>query len=315
MSFADAYDVGGNYVEGYEIEINPDEIALVEDGGYLLNISPSTTTEARYLDRTQETTHEVQSGETLSKIAYLYDLKVNSIFWANQDKLSSINALKVGQQLMIPVADGYKIKIKDGDNLADLIKKYKGKEDETKQLAWNGIPEGSLTAGQEILIVGGQPYVTVATARISGNTGGGGGTSKGVAPAGVVPSPGGEGWFKPVSGTLTQGYHAGHYAYDIAGARMSPIMTAAAGTVIKASSGTWGGGYGTHVIIQHDNGCETLYAHNTELYVANGDYVSGGQVIAAMGNTGRVYGRTGVHAHIELRCNGVKVNPAPLFGW
>ena len=59
----------------------------------------------------------------------------------------------------------------------------------------------------------------------------------------------------------------------------------------------------------HGNGLVTLYAHNKEHYVRDGAVVQRGQMIAGMGNTGRVYGKTGIHVHFEVRLNGVKKNP------
>ena len=123
------------------------------------------------------------------------------------------------------------------------------------------------------------------------------------------------GWIRPTSGSITQGYHSGHLAYDIADSSRPPIYAAAGGTVVHASSGTWGGGYGNNIIIDHGNGYKTLYAHCTELYVQEGDEVTQGQVIAKMGNTGNVRGRTGIHLHFELIYNGVKINPSNIGVW
>jgi murein DD-endopeptidase MepM/ murein hydrolase activator NlpD len=72
-------------------------------------------------------------------------------------------------------------------------------------------------------------------------------------------------------------------------------------------------GYGNVIVVDHGNGMQTLYAHNTELLVSVGQYVERGQPIATMGNTGRVYGRTGVHLHFEVIVNGVKKNPVVYF--
>lgn len=314
---AGAYDVGGNYMEGFDLEIDASEIGLVEDGGYLVSSSPSSTEATRYLDRKEEVSHQVQPGETLSNISYMYGLNVNTIFWANQDKINNINALRVGQELKIPVVDGVKITVKKGETLADLVKRYKGEEEGTKTLVWNAIAgDGSLREGQQLMIVGGKPYVEVAKPRYTSTAGRGVGASgPSPAPSGsVVPLPGGQGWIKPVSGTFTQGFHRGHYGFDIAGPMGTPILAAGSGVVTRTSYG-WGGGYGNHVIIQHDNGCETLYAHNSQIHVVQGQTVSAGQVVSSMGNTGRVYGRTGIHLHFELHCNGQKVNPAVVFGW
>lgn len=87
-----------------------------------------------------------------------------------------------------------------------------------------------------------------------------------------------------------------HSGIDIAGASGSAICAARGGTVVYA--GWDGSGYGNLVVIQHDNGTHTYYAHNSDIYVSVGDTVEQGQQIAAMGATGRV---TGVHCHFEVR--------------
>lgn len=106
----------------------------------------------------------------------------------------------------------------------------------------------------------------------------------------------------------TQFFHKGHFAVDIQTRGGGPIFAAEAGTVIRADTG-WNGGYGNVIEIDHGNGLVTLYGHNKELYVQKGDRVERGQQIAWMGNTGFVYGQTGIHTHFEVRQNGVKKDP------
>ena len=68
----------------------------------------------------------------------------------------------------------------------------------------------------------------------------------------------------------------------------------------------WKGSYGYLVIITHDNGVQTYYAHNSSLLVSAGDKVYQGQAIAKAGSTGN---STGVHCHFEVRVGGRAVNP------
>ena len=65
-------------------------------------------------------------------------------------------------------------------------------------------------------------------------------------------------------------------------------------------------GYGYHVIVNHGNGVISMYAHCSRLLVRERQTVSGGDVIAVSGNTGK---STGPHLHFEIRMNGVQVNP------
>ena len=94
-----------------------------------------------------------------------------------------------------------------------------------------------------------------------------------------------------------------HNGMDFAGAHATPIYATADGIVKKAG---WSSGFGKLVIIQHDFGFETYYAHNTRMRVKPGQRVSRGQHISDMGSTGR---STGTHLHYEIRRNGRPLNP------
>lgn len=114
---------------------------------------------------------------------------------------------------------------------------------------------------------------------------------------------------KPVSGTVTSRFGSRwgstHKGIDIGAPKGTGIKAAASGTVISASTG-YNGGYGNCVVISHGNGIETAYGHCSALYVKAGQKVSQGEVIAAVGNTGRSYGN---HLHFEIRIKGVAQNP------
>lgn len=69
-------------------------------------------------------------------------------------------------------------------------------------------------------------------------------------------------------------------------------------------------GYGNLIIIRHDNGLETFYAHLSEMNVKPGDWVTAGQVIGKGGNTGR---STGSHLHYEIRYKGHTFDPERLI--
>lgn len=100
--------------------------------------------------------------------------------------------------------------------------------------------------------------------------------------------------------------YPGHTGIDIAGGvpEGSPVYAAAAGTVAKAIDNYTG--YGKHIIIDHGNGFQTLYAHNSELYVSEGDVVAKGQTIAAVGRSGSAYG---FQLHFEVRQDGKILDP------
>ena len=116
---------------------------------------------------------------------------------------------------------------------------------------------------------------------------------------------------KPVSGTITSRFgskerirSSAHKGIDIGAPNGTPIKAAASGTVTCASYTT--GGYGNLVVISHGNNIETYYGHASKIYVKKGQKVSAGDVIAAVGSTGR---STGNHLHFEIRKNGNQINP------
>ncbi|NJO39415.1 MAG: peptidoglycan DD-metalloendopeptidase family protein [Cyanobacteria bacterium CRU_2_1] len=99
------------------------------------------------------------------------------------------------------------------------------------------------------------------------------------------------------------GYTRFHSGVDFGVDYGSPIWAANTGVVIFAG---WYGGYGQAVIIDHGNNITTLYGHTEEIYVAEGQIVQKGQVIAAVGSTGL---STGPHLHFEVHLNGEPVDP------
>jgi murein DD-endopeptidase MepM/ murein hydrolase activator NlpD len=120
-------------------------------------------------------------------------------------------------------------------------------------------------------------------------------------------APSASGYIWPVHGVLTSyyGWRWGrmHEGIDLAVPSGTPVVSAAAGTVIVAG---WMGGYGNLVVVDHGGGIATAYGHNTSVTVAPGQQVAQGQLIAYSGNTGH---STGPHVHFEVRVNGAAVDP------
>lgn len=114
---------------------------------------------------------------------------------------------------------------------------------------------------------------------------------------------------RPVSGTVTSRFGSrwgrSHKGIDIGAPKGTTIVAAASGTVTVSQYG-YSGGYGNYIMISHGNGVQTLYGHCTSLLVSAGTYVSQGQAIATVGNTGNSQGN---HLHLEIRVNGVSQNP------
>ena len=121
-----------------------------------------------------------------------------------------------------------------------------------------------------------------------------------------------QGLLWPVQGKVTSGFgprgffHV-HRGVDIKAPRGTPVHAAAAGTV--AFSGRQSS-YGRVIKIDHPNGLRTIYAHNSSNFVTVGERVKAGEVIGAVGQTGRA---TTNHLHFEVRRDGVARDPLPLL--
>ncbi|MDF2570720.1 MAG: envC 2 [Sporomusa sp.] len=117
----------------------------------------------------------------------------------------------------------------------------------------------------------------------------------------------------PASGSVTSGFGSRtpplvgasglHQGIDIANNVGTPIVATADGTVVRSE---WSDGYGNIVQINHGNGIETIYGHNSRIVVHVGQSVRKGQVISYLGSTGV---STGPHVHYEVRVNGTPVDP------
>jgi murein DD-endopeptidase MepM/ murein hydrolase activator NlpD len=94
-----------------------------------------------------------------------------------------------------------------------------------------------------------------------------------------------------------------HDGIDIAAPEGTPVLAAAAGTVLYAGEQA---GYGSIVILRHDGGLVTLYAHNSRILVREGDRVKRGEAVARVGQSGKT---TGPHLHFEVREGTRPKNP------
>lgn len=105
-------------------------------------------------------------------------------------------------------------------------------------------------------------------------------------------------------------FHGGgafHAGLDLTGKTGEAIHAAADGVVVRAG---WWAGYGKVVVVDHGNGMETRYGHMSRLNVKAGDSIRQGEVVGAMGSTGR---STGTHLHFEIRLDGRPIDPQPFL--
>lgn len=95
-----------------------------------------------------------------------------------------------------------------------------------------------------------------------------------------------------------------HRGIDIRAPAGTPVIATGAGRVIVAGNGN---GYGRYVVLDHENGMHTLYAHLQDFDVSPGDHVNRGQQIGRVGKSGNA---TGYHLHYEVHRGGQTVDPA-----
>jgi len=232
--------------------------------------------------------YEVREGDSLSEIADMFGVSTNTILWANDIKDATL--IQPGDTLLILPVSGVRYTVKRGGTLSDVAKLF---DADIEEIAlFNGIdPEAALAAGTELIIPGGNLAPAKPVAKKSSGT---------VAKAVTTALPTLTGYFEsPMhSGRVTQGIH-GHNGIDVGAPSGTGVYAAAAGTVLVAKTdGGYNGGYGNYIVISHDNGTQTLYAHLSSVAVSVGTSVSKGDHIGGVGNTGR---STGYHLHFEVR--------------
>jgi len=246
--------------------------------------------------------HRVQDGETLSSIASLYNLKVETIMWENN--LEKTAKLKPGQELRILPIDGVRHKVSRGETIYSLAKKYGLGEDPADAQRIVNYPFNEyknsetfeLAIGQTLLIPDG--VKPTDSTQLQGPVF----AVKLTPDAGTVSANGSFIW--PAAGRITQGFTGYHPGFDIANRDGGPILAADSGTVIAAGWDTTG--YRNRIMVDHANGYITLYGHLSVIQVQPGQRVSRGNVLGKMGSTGH---STGTHLHFEIRRGGVRENP------
>ena len=229
----------------------------------------------------QVSVYTVRQGDTLSEIAEMFGVSINTIIWANDLRGGTI---KENQELLILPISGVRHVVKSGDTLQSIAKSYKSDLDDV--LSYNNLSvDSKIKSGDIIIIPNG---IISASANIKSSLTQ---TSSG------LPIYSGY-YLRPiVGGRKSQNIH-GYNGIDLAAPAGTPIMASASGKVIIARSSGYNGGYGLYVVINHPNGTQTLYAHMSKVNVSVGRFVEQGEIIGAIGNTGR---STGPHLHFEVR--------------
>lgn len=259
---------------------------------------PETITQISEKVRDRTIEYAVLEGDTVSSIAEKFGVSIDTIRWQND---LTGDRIKVGQKLeVLPVA-GVIHKVKKGDTVYSIAKRYDTSAQAVVDFPYNTFVNDetfALAIGQTIVVPDGvMPSVQVTGPRVRQLT----------PDAGTVVASGAFVW--PTSGTLSQRFVWYHKGLDIANKAAPNVLAADSGSVVGAG---WldGYGYGNRVIIDHGNGYRTLYAHLSGVYVVNGQTVSRGSEIGRMGCSGRC---TGTHLHFEVIRNGVYLDPLSVL--
>jgi murein DD-endopeptidase MepM/ murein hydrolase activator NlpD len=257
-------------------------------------------------------TYTVQPGDTVASIAAAFGISEEYITWNNPGVASDPNLLIVGATLLIPSTNGIVYNVTVGDTLNDIASYYGIDTGAIVAFGPNGLSTpDSVVEGMVLVLPGAVPpapppvVVTVEE------------PAPDIEPAAVavpdpepvyeepeyIPPPAAPsyGYVWPFYGNISTYYGYGHAGIDIDGfgAYGATIVAAASGTVVLTSWDSWG--YGYHIVIQHDDGSRTLYAHLSDIWVGQGQYVGQGSAIGALGSTGY---STGPHLHFEIHIGG-----------
>jgi len=276
--FNSGIEIDGSRYQAEEVSYNPYKGSLRT----VISVKP----------RDSIVNYSVVGGDTLASIAKKFNISVDTIKWTNNLKTDTI---KPGQSLKIPPVTGVVHKVVSGETIYTIAKKYSTDAQKIVNFPFNDFTDldsFGLTAGQTLYVPDGvieeeQPRVSQRfLAQIQ---------------AGVRGS---SNFIWPTSGVITQYPVWYHMALDIANSSGPAVIAADSGTVIFVGCVRYG--YGCHVIIDHNNGYQTLYGHLSSYSVEAGDSVSQGNQIGVMGSTGM---STGTHLHFEVRSGGTLLNP------
>lgn len=286
--------------------------------------------------RAEEITYKIKKKDTIPAIAKRYGVKQDTILINNKDALN--NKLKIGDAITFPSIDGLYYKLEKNDTLAKIAKKYGISVVDI--VDYNNINPKKLKAGSTIFLKGVtlQKYKDVEGRLIAAQQAKEDKKKNKNKEKPEKPPKGAKGSAPPPpptpqdddDGGRSAAYSGAGFAYPVRYAGVSspfgnrfhpvlkryilhtgvdlvakyvPLRAAKSGVVTFAGNMS---GYGKIIIIRHDNGYETRYAHLSVISTNVGEHVNQGDLIGKTGNSGRT---TGAHLHFEIRQNGVPKNP------
>ncbi|MGE4549454.1 MAG: peptidoglycan DD-metalloendopeptidase family protein [Intestinibacillus sp.] len=313
---AEAQSVLDRIKQSYQDDDSSAEVTLLDDVAVETMQAPTKllqSEDALYTTLTETSTQpdivEATADDTLSSIAQAHGMLVDEILALNPDIVPE--ALSPGTKVTITAAKPLvSVQIKKTIDYTEAIpydtvtRKSDDLAKNKVQVIQQGVPGEATIEAQVVLVNGVEQERTILSRTVLSNA-----TDK-IVEVGTKNIGVGTGTLRrPIAGgTITSGFKwrwgRMHKGIDIADSIGTPVMAADNGKVIYAGYST--SGYGKYIIVNHNNGMKTLYAHNSVLKVEVGDVVEKGQTIALSGNTGN---STGPHLHFEVLVDDVNVDP------
>jgi murein DD-endopeptidase MepM/ murein hydrolase activator NlpD len=234
--------------------------------------------------------YQVQKGDSVSKIAAKFGISMDAIIASND--IRNARRLREGETLRIPNMDGIPYTVKKGDSLTKIANSQGVplevildandiRSDAIKQGDALFLPGARMAPEALKLALGELLFIYPVLSRVTSSFG----------------------WRNsPITGE--RHYHA---AVDLAGATGTPVKAAMDATVSTVGHNPT---FGKFIILSHDGGYQSMYAHLSTVSVKQGDRVSQGGKIGEVGATGL---STGPHLHFAVYKNGRAVNPLDLL--
>jgi murein DD-endopeptidase MepM/ murein hydrolase activator NlpD len=239
--------------------------------------------------------HVVEEGEDLNSIAALYGLKTQTIISVNQ--IRNVQAVSEGSVLRIPDRDGQLYTVREGDMLSTIARRY------NPSLGWktlqelNGLTDENIVVGQKLFI----PDVTTSSRSLLADVA----TVQFQRPAaGTVELLFGQPYTDPATGNTVSST-----GILIVGEPGTAVFAAAAGNIVDA--GYEARGKGRFVVISHEAGYKTTYAHLENVEVDIGMEVPKGEPIGSIGTSGTDYDKPSLFFSIEQ--SGIFLDPSQFF--
>ncbi len=293
-----------------------DNSKVVETSYYpVKSVSRATNphTEISVSGRQGAVNYTVAEGDSLFGISKQFDIKPETVFWANYDTLNgSPDMIAPGIDLIIPPGDGVYYLWREGDTVQAIADQFFASTSDILESPINklDLTNPEIKPDTYIMVPGGkreaiqwfQGQIPRGSAGTLAKLFGDGGCDT---TAGGAFGDGSFGW--PIDGAVLIGndYIGGvHQGIDLGSLSSGGIVAADSGLVVYA--GWANGGYGNTVMIDHGNGFQTLYAHMSTIYVSCGSSVGQGSGVGVVGSTGN---STGPHLHFEIRYMGMNDNP------